>query len=137
MDQTKQRIGAAQNLAALVRAYRAALLGMNAPEEDQVAIGISPTNDWMANSLWQQLGVLTHNLVRAFQLYTGAIPRKKSWKRATRFELPSLQTERFELVHQPARLVWRAGCPELRFTVSATTRRRIERTLERIERLAA
>ena len=91
----------------------------------------------MANSLWQQLAVLTHNLVRAFQLCAGSTPRRNTWKRTCRFVFPSLQTERFELIHQPARLVRPGGRPELRFAVSASTRRRIERTLERIERLAA
>ena len=60
-------------------------------------------------SLWQQLGVLTQNLVRAFQLCTGALPRKNSWKRTTHFVFASLQTERFEFIHQPARLVRPAG----------------------------
>jgi hypothetical protein len=105
--------------------------------KQHLAFDAIPTNDWVANSLWQQLGVLTHNLVRAFQLCTGALPRKNTWKRTARFVFPSLQTERFELIHQPARLVRPAGRPELRFAASPSTRRRIERTLERIERLAA
>jgi hypothetical protein len=85
----------------------------------------------VANSLWQKLIVLTHNLVRAFQLCTGALPRPNTWKRTCRFVFSSLQTERFELIHQPARLVRPGGRPELRFAVSASTQRRIERSLER------
>jgi hypothetical protein len=103
--------------------------------KQHLALDAIPTNDWVANSLWQQLGVLTHNLIRAFQLCTGALPRKATWKRTARFVFPSLQTERFELIDQPARLVRPAGRPELRFAVSPATRRRIERTLQRIQRL--
>jgi hypothetical protein len=105
--------------------------------KQQLAFDAIPTNDWVANSLWQLLGALTHNLVRAFQLCAGSTARPNTWKRTYRFVFPSLQTERFELIHQPARVVRPGGCPELRFAVSDSTRRRIERTLERIERLAA
>jgi hypothetical protein len=105
--------------------------------KQQLAFDAIPTNDWVANSLWQQLAVLTHNLVRAFQLRTGALPRPRTWKRTCGFVFPSLQTLRFELIGQPARLVRPAGRPELRFAVSASTRQRIERTLQHIDRLAA
>ncbi len=105
--------------------------------KQHLALDAIPTNDWVANSLWQQLAVLTHNLVRAFQLCTGARPRPNTWKRTCRFVFRSLQTERFELIHQPARLVRPGGRPALRFAVSASTQRRIESSLERIERWVA
>ena len=105
--------------------------------KQHLAFDAIPTNDWVANSLWQQLVVLTHNLVRAFQLRTGAAPRLRTVKRTCNFVFPSLQTLRFELIDQPARLVRPAGRPELRFAVALSTRQRIERTLQRIDRLAA
>ncbi len=105
--------------------------------KQHLALDAIPTNDWVANSLWQQLAVLTHNLVRAFQLCVGARPRPNTWKRTCGFVFASLQTERFELIHQPARLVRPGGRPELRFAVSTSTQRRIERSLQRIERWPA
>jgi hypothetical protein len=48
--------------------------------------------------------------------------------------LSSLQTLRFEPIHQPERLVWPAGRLVLRFAVSAGVRRRIrasERCLQK------
>jgi len=91
-----------------------------------VAFAAIPTNDRMANSAWQMLSALTLNLVRSFQIAAGAAPRRRTWKRTFGYVFPSLQTLRFELIHQPARLVRPAGRPALRFAVSETTRRRIE-----------
>jgi len=105
--------------------------------KQQLAFGTTPTNQWLANSFWQHVCVLTHNLVRSFQLYTGAAHRARTWKRTCGWVFESLLTLRFELLHQPARLVRPAGRPELRFAVAPATQRRIERSLQRIERIAA
>ena len=103
--------------------------------KQQLAFDAIPTNDWQANSLWQQVSALTHNLVRSFQLYTGAAKRANSWKRTCAYVFQSLQTLRFELIHQPARLVRPQGRTQLRF--APPTRRRIERSLAHVERIAA
>jgi hypothetical protein len=105
--------------------------------KQQLAFDAIPTNDWQANGLWQQVSVLTHNLVRSFQLYTGAAKRANTWKRTYAYAFQSLQTLRFELIHQPARLVRPQGRSQLRFAVAQPTRRRIERSLEHVERIAA
>ncbi len=101
-----------------------------------LAFDAIPSRDRQVNALWQQLSVLAHNLVRSFQLETGAPTRLRSRKRTFAFVFQSLQTLRFTLIHQPARLVRPAGRPELRFAVSPSTRARIERT-ERLLRRAA
>jgi hypothetical protein len=101
------------------------------------ALDAIPTHDWVANSLWQQVCVLTHNLVRSFQLYTGAALRPRSRKRTCGWIFQSLLTLRFELLHQPARLVRPAGRPRLRYAVAPITQRRIERSLQQIDRIAA
>jgi len=85
-----------------------------------------------ANSLWLQIGALTHNLVRSFQLALGAPRRTNGWKRTYRYVFESLQTLRFTLIQQPARIVRPGGRPELRFAVSDATRRRIEHVQRRI-----
>lgn len=105
--------------------------------KQQLAFDAIPTNDWVANSLWQQISALTHNLVRSFQLHVGAPRRPRTRKRTYGWIFESLQTMRFELLHQPARLARPGGRPQLRFAVSRPTWRRIERTLQRIDALAA
>ena len=100
--------------------------------KQQLAFDAIPTQDWLANSVWLQISALTHNLVRSFQLAVGAPRRLNSWKRTYRYVFESLQTLRFTLIHQPARIVRPAGRPELRFAVSAVTRRRIEQIERRI-----
>lgn len=104
--------------------------------KQQLAFDAIPSRDLQTNALWQQLSVLTHNLVRSFQLCLGAPPRPRTRKRTFLHVLQSLQTLRFTLIHQPARLVRPAGRHELRFAVSPDTRRRIEEA-ERMIRKAA
>ncbi len=105
--------------------------------KQNLAFDAVPTHDWLAHCVWQQISVLAHNLVRAFQLWLGAPSRPRTRKRTCQWLLQSLQTLRFELFDQPARLVRPGGYPELRFAVAPATRRRIQRTLRQLERLAA
>jgi hypothetical protein len=100
--------------------------------KQQLAFDAIPTQDRLANSVWLQLSVLTHNLVRSFQLAMGAPRRIPTWKRTYAYVFESLQTLRFTLIQQPARLVRPAGRSELRFAVSPATRRRLEQALRRI-----
>lgn len=95
-----------------------------------------PTNDRLANSAWQLISVLTLNLMRSFQIAVGAPPRRRTWKRTFEFVFRSMQTLRFELIHQPLRLVRPAGRAELRFAVSAPARRRIQAAERRLQRAA-
>ena len=66
------------------------------------------------------------NLMRSFQLATAAQPRKRTRKRTFGYVFQSMKTLRFELIHQPLRLVRPAGRSELRFAVSPLARRRIQ-----------
>jgi hypothetical protein len=95
-----------------------------------------PTNDRLGNSAWQLISVLTMNLMRSFQLAAGAPPRKRTRKRTFRYVFQSMKTLRFELIHQPLRLVRPAGRPELRFAVSPSAQRRIEQTQRHLQRAA-
>ena len=95
-----------------------------------------PTNDRLGNSAWQLISVLTMNLMRSFQLALGAEKRRRTWKRTFDYVFQSIQTVRFELIHQPLRLVRPAGRPELRFAVPALARSRIERAQHRLEQAA-
>ncbi len=100
------------------------------------AFGAIPTNDRMANSAWQLISVLTMNVMRSFQIALGATPRGRTRKRTFDFVLQSMQTLRFELIHQPLRLVRPQGRTEFRFAVSPAARQRIQRAERRLQRAA-
>ncbi len=104
--------------------------------KQHLAFDVIPSADRGANAIWQQISVLTLNLVRSFQLAVGAPRRPATWKRTCLWVLQSLQTLRFELIDQPVRLVRPAGRTQLRFAVSPPTQRRI-RHVERCLRNAA
>ena len=105
--------------------------------KSQVAFEAIPTNDRRANAAWQLLSALTLNLVRSFQIETGALRRPRTLKRTFAYVFQSLATLRFELIHQPVRLARPAGRPELRFAASPRARERIRRCERAIQRLAA
>jgi hypothetical protein len=56
-----------------------------------------PTRKYAANSAWQILSVLAHNLVAALQIETGAVRRNLTAKRAPVAVLKRISTMRFEL----------------------------------------
>lgn len=101
-----------------------------------VAFDAIPTNNRHANAAWQMLSVLALNLVRSFQIATGAFARPRTWKRTFAYVFPALRTLRFELIHQPARLVRPGGVEALRFAVSSRARERIENVQRHLERAA-
>jgi hypothetical protein len=96
-----------------------------------------PTNQREANSAWQMLSVLALNLIRSFQIQLGAARRPRTWKRTYDYVFQSLATLRFELIHQPVRLVRPQGRSELRFAVAPPTRKRITHALRPISQLSA
>lgn len=97
--------------------------------KQHLAFDTIPTRDWDANSTWLLLSALTHNVVRQFQLTTGAVPRVNGPKRTYRWVLESVRTLRFELINLPAKLAMPGGRAELRIAASPTTQRRITQTL--------
>ncbi len=95
-----------------------------------------PTNHRLANSAWQLISVLALNLVRYFQITTGAKQRGRTWKRTFGYVFQSMQTLRFELIQQPVRLVRPKGRPALRFAASPAARRRIQAADRALDRAA-
>lgn len=92
-----------------------------------VAFGSVVTDDWDANSTWQILSALTHNLMRDFQVAAGlAMPRRNGRKRTYRFRFLSMRSLRFLVVHLPGRITRSAGRPELRIAAAPAARRRLE-----------
>lgn len=89
-----------------------------------------PTLAFAANSAWQQLVVLTHNLLTNFQIDTGAKQRHRSRKHTALPRLSTVQTLRFTLFHRAALLVRPAGKSILRLANNPAT----ENLFTRIER---
>jgi hypothetical protein len=92
----------------------------------QWALDAVPTRHYSANSAWQQIAILGHNLLRNFQLQTLATEKPRSRKRTYGYLLHSLKTIRFKLIHQPARLVKPQGYSILRFSVAPSAKKLIE-----------
>ena len=93
-----------------------------------------PTMAYAANRAWQQLVVLTHNLLTNFQIDTGAEQRRRTRKHTTLPLLQTVQTLRFVLLNRAATLVRPQGVPTLRLTDNAPTRQlytRIQTVLAR------
>jgi Transposase DDE domain group 1 len=91
-----------------------------------------PTMAYAANSAWQQLVILTHNLLTNFQIETGAARRRRSRKHTALPFLQTIQTLRFVFFHRAAALVRPNGKPTLRLANNPATRElytRIEHAL--------
>ena len=61
----------------------------------EFALDVVPTKHYAANSAWQQLSILAHNLIRNFQLDTLAKPKPRSRKRTYAYLFRSMRTLRF------------------------------------------
>jgi len=81
-----------------------------------------PTMAYAANSAWQQLVVLTHNLLTNFQIETGAEQRRRTRKHTALPRLLTIQTLRFTLFHRAAALVRPRGLLTLRLADNPATR---------------
>jgi hypothetical protein len=79
-----------------------------------LAFNAIPTRHYGANSAWQQLVALAHNLITSFQIETGAPRRRRSAKRTALHVLKSIHTLRFELLHRAGRIVRPDGVTILR-----------------------
>jgi len=101
-----------------------------------LAFATVPTQAYAANSAWQQLVVLVHNLLVNFQIETGAPCRALTRKRTVRPLLQSVQTLRFTLFHRAAQLLRPQGTTVLRLTDNLATRRLFTRFTAALARAA-
>ena len=90
--------------------------------KQHLAFGTIPTQDWDANSTWQILSALTHNLARDFQATIGVEPRPNGRKRTARVRFRSLRTLRFTLLQLPGRIARPRGRRALRIVASGASR---------------
>ena len=90
--------------------------------KSEFALDAVPTNHYGANSAWQQLCVLAHNLMRSFQLHLSlATPKPPSRKRTYSYRIASIKTLRFLLINRAARLARISGRKVLRFSANPAT----------------
>jgi hypothetical protein len=96
--------------------------------KNDLAFDVIPTNHYAANSGWQQLCVLAHNLMRSLQLDTGiARGKPRSPKRTAAYRIFTMKTLRFLLIARAASLASVAG----RSCVSVPTGRLRHSMIER------
>ena len=104
--------------------------------KQHLAFDTIPTHDWDANSTWQLISALTHNVLRQFQIATTATERTNGHKRTYRWVLESLRTFRYEVLNLPAKLARPEGRSELRIAASTDTQDRIRKILEALPEAA-
>ena len=102
---------------AAARAFSVALIDLRS----LLALDVVPTKHYGANSAWQQLSILAHNVARSFQLDTIAEPRPRSRKRTYAYVLRSMRTLRFLLITRAGRLTRIGGRQVLRLSFNAPT----------------
>ena len=93
-----------------------------APLKTGLAFNSVPTMAYAANSAWQHVVVLAHNLLTNFQIETGAARRAPTRKRTVLPVLQTIQTLRFVLFNRAAQIVRPAGARRLRLTDNEATR---------------
>lgn len=98
-----------------------------------LALHTIPTMAYAANSAWQQLVVLTHNLLTNFQIEIGVERRRRSRKHTTLPVLQTIQTLRFVLFHRAAAL----GCPSGKSTLRLANNAATQRLYSRMEHALA
>ena len=87
----------------------------------EFALDVVATKHYAANSAWQQLSILAHNLIRSFQLDTLAEPKPRSRKRTYAYLFRSMRTLRFLLIARAGRLTRLGGRNVLRLTTNPAT----------------
>ena len=104
--------------------------------KQHLAFDTIPTRDWDANSTWQLISALTHNVFRQFQIATTARERTNGRKRTYRWILESLRTFRYGVLNLPAKLARPAGRAELRLAAAEDTQKRVQEILEALPEAA-
>ena len=91
-----------------------------------------PTRNFAANSTWQILSTLAHNLITSFQLMVGAPRRRKSLKRTALFVLKSIHTLRYEDLGRAGLVQYPQGRPTLTLSHNLPTRGLFQRMVARL-----
>jgi hypothetical protein len=101
-----------------------------------LAFASIPTNHYGANSAWQQLVALAHNLLTNFQIESGAARRPRGFRATALFVLKSVQTLRFEIFHRAGLLLRPTGATVLRLAANPHVERTFTRIAQRLPEVA-
>lgn len=101
-----------------------------------LAFATIPTNHYGANSAWQQIVTLAHNLLTNFQIETGAASRARSKKRTALHILRSPQTLRFEIFNRAGEIVRPNGKTILRLSDNGRVKHAFSRIADQLARTA-
>jgi hypothetical protein len=101
-----------------------------------LAFNTIPTHHYGANSAWQQLVALAHNLLTNFQIETGAQKRPRSQKRTALRVLRKVQTLRFEIINRAGLIVRPGGSTILRLQRNARAQDLFARTARALQKAA-
>jgi hypothetical protein len=96
--------------------------------KDGLAFDTVPTNHYGANSAWQLLSVIAHNLHRSLQGFVGAPMKQRTSKRTYRYRFTTIRTARFEWLNVAARLIRNATGTVLRLNDVPEVRKYYERS---------
>lgn len=84
-----------------------------------------PTKTYCANTAWQKLNILTHNLVVTLQLHAGAPEKTRTLRRTSLNLLRSVRSLRFEWLNKAARILRPGGKRVLRLAGNDATRQAV------------
>jgi hypothetical protein len=101
--------------------------------KSQLAFDTVPTNRYGANSAWQQLVTIAHNLLVSFQIDTGARRRNRTEKRTCLYMLKTAQSLRFELFNRAGRIARPNGTTILRLSRNSRYRNLFTRTAQALK----
>lgn len=97
-----------------------------------------PTKHFLANSTYQALAILTHSLVKNFQLATDQAPAKKrSSLRTTSYRFESLKSLRFKIIARAGRIVNIAGKSVLKMAAEPKVETAFQTIARSLDRAAA
>ncbi len=84
-----------------------------------------PTNKYSANTAWQKLNILAHNIMVTMQLATGVETRPRTLRRTAHFVFRSIRTLRLQWLNKAARILRPGGRKVLRLSANQATRREV------------
>jgi len=91
-----------------------------------------PSRSFAANSTWQILSTLAHNLMVSFQLAVGAPRRRRSLKRTALYVLKSIHTLRYEVLGRAGIVQYPQGRATLTLSDNLPTRGLFQRMVARL-----
>ncbi len=105
--------------------------------KDGFAFDAIPTNAYGANTAWQKLNILTHNIAVAYQLSTTATVKPRTLKRTTAFLIKSIRTLRFTWLNQAGRFCRPGGRNVVRLSSNPQVEKEVRKMEDSLCRQAA